>query len=84
MERSQEVPQKRVTIHEAFPTLPSGKEAEAEARLVRYAALAFRIYERLRKTPEKYSAFQRRLTELSTSDSMTLSGERGSPAPPTS
>ena len=74
MPASSEMPKKTLTIREAFPALPEGKEAEAKARLARYVALVYRIYERIREDPEKYAAFQQRLTEVSASDSIDSSG----------
>lgn len=79
MPASSEIPKKTLTIREAFPALPEGKEAEAEARLARYVALVYRIYERIREDPEKYAAFQQRLTEVSARDSMDSSGTLGPP-----
>ena len=77
MPASSEIQQNKLTIREAFPALPEGMEAEAEARLARYAALVYRIYERIREDPEKYAAFQQRLTEVSARDSMDSSGTLG-------
>ena len=70
MPASSDMPKRPLTIREAFPALPEGKEAEAEARLVRYVALVYKIYEHIREDPEKYAAFQQRLTEVTASDSM--------------
>jgi hypothetical protein len=70
MPASSEMPKRTLTIREAFPALPEGKEAESEARLVRYVALVYNIYEHIREDPEKYAAFQQRLTEVTASDSM--------------
>lgn len=67
-------PQRRITIREAFPALPEGMDAEAEARLARYLALVYRLYERIRDDPRTYAVFQQRLTELSAGDSMDSSG----------
>jgi len=72
-------PHRKITIREAFPALPEAKATEAEARVARYVALVYRIYERIREDPEKYAAFKLRLTELSSNDSMDSLGERGSP-----
>lgn len=80
MPASGDTPQNKLTIREAFPALPEGKKAEAEARLARYVALVYRIYERIRKDPEKYAAFQQRLTEVSARDSMDSSGTLGPPS----
>jgi len=79
MSTSAENPKRKLTIRDAFPSLPEAKEAEAEARLTRYVALVYRIYERIREDPETYAFFQRRLTELSSSDSMGSSGEHDTP-----
>ena len=79
MPASSETPQKKLTIREAFPALPEEKVKEAEARVDRYVALVYRIYERIREDPEQYDSFKLRLTELSSNDSMDSSGERGSP-----
>lgn len=79
MRTSQENPKRKLTIRDAFPALPEDEEAEAEARLTRYVALVYRIYERIREDPEKYAAFHQRLTELSFSDSMDSSGEHNTP-----
>lgn len=66
-------PEGKITIREAFPELPEEKEAEAEACLARYLALVYRLYERIREDPRTYAAFQRRLTELASGDSMRRS-----------
>jgi hypothetical protein len=74
METPNEKPEGKITIRDAFPALPAEKEAEVEARLARYVALVFRIYEHIRRNPEKYAVFQWRLTEPSASDSMDSMG----------
>ena len=79
MQVSREQPKRKLTIREAFPALPAEKDAEAEARLVRYVALVYRIYERIRGDPERYAAFQQRLTELSAGDSIASAGGYDSP-----
>jgi len=70
MRTPKENQERTITIREAFPGLPEGKEVEAAVRLARYVALVHRIYERIRENPERHAAFQRRLTELSVGDSM--------------
>lgn len=84
MPASSEIPQKKLSIREAFPALPEGKEAEAEARLARYLALVYRLYERIHDDPRTYTVFQRRLTELSAGASMDSSGAHLLPRAPSS
>lgn len=67
-----------ISIRKVFPALPEERIAEAESCVRRYVALVYRIYESIREDPVQYAAFQRRLTQLASDDSMDATGERPS------
>src|SRR5579862_3666065 len=75
-----EKPTPKLTVRDVFPTLPEDQVADVEARLARYVALVYRIYEHVREDPRRYAAFQRRLTETSSSETMESSGDHDSSA----
>lgn len=74
MKARSDKPARRLSIREAFPALPEGMDAEAEANLARYLTTVYQLYERIRDDPRTYAVFQHRLTELSVHDSMDSSG----------
>ena len=63
------------SIRNLLPTLSEDEARLADERIDCYLALAAEVFQDLRADPDRYAAFQRRLTELQ--ESSTLTREEG-------